>query len=147
MPNMTDHPNHHRGSLGSTFASNIHNLVKYTLGDVCPAIAELTLTLGDLKRYPNNVISNAKYNPITFIPVVLFEEVHAKPAKPALLTLVQILLQPLLSACRPLPSHPTPPNRLSIHLHRPSRLCPRHNHGPRGPRRHCPSSPRRRSQF
>jgi hypothetical protein len=76
MPNMTDHPNHHRGSLGSTFANNIHNLVKYTLGDVCPAIAELTLTSGYPKRYPNNVISNAKYNPITFIPVVLFEEVR-----------------------------------------------------------------------
>jgi Phospholipid-translocating ATPase N-terminal len=37
--------------------------------------AVLTLASGDPKRYPNNVISNVKYNSITFIPVVLFEEV------------------------------------------------------------------------
>jgi hypothetical protein len=72
---MTGHPTPHHRSLGSTFAHNIPNLGKYTLGDVCPLPAVLTLASGDPKRYPNNVISNAKYNPITFIPVVLFEEV------------------------------------------------------------------------
>jgi len=33
---------------------------------------------GEYKRYPGNVVSNAKYNAITFIPVVLYEEVGAK---------------------------------------------------------------------
>jgi len=33
--------------------------------------------LGELRKYPANVISNAKYNAFTFFPVVLYEEVRS----------------------------------------------------------------------
>jgi hypothetical protein len=40
-------------------------------------ITRLAYLLGEHKKYPANVISNAKYNAITFVPVVLYEEVSS----------------------------------------------------------------------
>jgi hypothetical protein len=36
----------------------------------------LTTILDEPKLYPSNIMSNAKYNVFTFVPVILYEEVR-----------------------------------------------------------------------
>lgn len=51
---------------GNKIELNDHNVER----EIHPA----TTPIYDRKKYPSNVISNAKYNPFTFIPLILYEQ-------------------------------------------------------------------------
>lgn len=57
-------------------SSSTTNTTKIELNDqnVEREIHPATTPIYDRKKYPSNVVSNAKYNPFTFIPIILYEQ-------------------------------------------------------------------------
>lgn len=71
-------------------------------------------------RFPANLVRNQKYNIITFLPIVLYEQVRRQGKICSALTLVQILLQLVLFAGRLVAIRPSAQDRIPNDLHRPT---------------------------
>ncbi|CDO93100.1 unnamed protein product [Kluyveromyces dobzhanskii CBS 2104] len=63
-------------SLSVYNSTNSINTTKNELNDnnTHREIHPATTPIYDRKKYPSNVVSNAKYNPFTFIPIILYEQ-------------------------------------------------------------------------